>query len=55
MQCGTCGNAYSDKDKVYLDKFNEITHQACSISSKHKDSGTYQEIINKYDFFKNLR
>ncbi len=55
LKCGKCGNSFNNEDKVCLDRINTIIHQSCSLGFNYKDTGTYQEIIDKYDFFKNLR
>lgn len=57
MYCNICRKRYIDKDKVFLDVFNTVTHQRCyefESDIKLKDLGSFKEIVNRYDFFEQL-
>jgi hypothetical protein len=58
LYCTKCERHYKQDDKVVLDAWNSILHESCYrklTNSPIIDRGTYKEIINKYDFFKELR
>lgn len=58
MYCRNCKRHYRYNDSVILDIWHSIIHESCyeQLSGyKIKDRGTYGEIIEKYDFFKELR
>jgi len=46
--CPTCHAPIRLQDQVKMDIVATITHQDCFHSLKKKDSGTYQEILEKY-------
>ncbi len=48
---------FSNNAKVVLDSLNSLIHMKCYAPSDYdlKDQGTYKEIIEKYDFFEELR
>ena len=55
VRCYVCSKNFELEDQVYIDEFNTIHHIACFEDILPiKDSGTYQEIISKYDFFHDL-
>lgn len=56
LHCGECSEIVRYKEFIFLDEFNTIIHQKC-YKPKYiiKDKGTFNEIINKYDFFNDLR
>lgn len=57
LRCSECSEFVRYKDRVFLDELNMITHQRCrNIRSwPTKDEGTFNDIINKYDFFADLK
>lgn len=58
LYCNNCKRHYRYNDHVVLDVWNSILHANCYKNLSGfpiKDRGTYGEIIEKYDFFKELR
>ncbi|MFD1607515.1 hypothetical protein [Oceanobacillus luteolus] len=58
MYCYHCKRHYRYNDPVVLDAWNSILHASCyEYLTEYPiiDKGTYGEIIEKYDFFKELR
>lgn len=54
--CGECGEVVKYKERVFLDIVHTVLHQKCyQARSEIIDRGTFNEIVNKYDFFKELR
>lgn len=53
IRCPHCRTFFKPKDRVVLDLMNGLSHSQCFAKNKFtmKDSGTYREIFNKYDFF----
>lgn len=56
LRCPECKLEVRDDDMIVLDEMNTINHKNCyKYAVKYiKDMGTYQEIINKYPFFREL-
>ena len=55
IYCPVCSNRFERKDRVFLDQVNTITHQHCYSLETNlpvKDLGTYEQITEQYDFFK---
>ncbi|WP_163970402.1 hypothetical protein [Oceanobacillus halotolerans] len=56
LRCANCGQIIAYSDAVCLDVLNSITHKKCyDLRFALKDTGTFQDIVNKYSFFKELR
>ncbi len=56
MHCPECRKEYQDDDLVFMNDMNTVRHVQCGDKwSVHKDTGTFKEIIYKYDFFEMLR
>ena len=57
LVCPRCNTYYENDDPVMLDKLNSVLHQECYSSENRgiKDRGSYREILEKYDFFSELR
>ena len=58
MYCDSCKQHYRYDDQVVLDMMNGIFHADCYHNLTKlpiKDRGTYREIVEKYDFFFDLR
>ncbi|WP_164219421.1 DUF6364 family protein [Virgibacillus sp. YIM 98842] len=56
MHCSVCRQPYKDDDMVLLDEYNTVIHQSCyGLETQIQDLGTFHQVINKYDFFKQLR
>ncbi|PGY11128.1 hypothetical protein [Bacillus sp. AFS031507] len=53
--CMVCNEPFKRKDLVYTDTmFTQIQHVKCFIYKPEfiKDTGTYEEIVNKYPHYK---
>lgn len=50
--CGECGTVVKEDEHVVLTDLHTIIHHLCFYKSDEteKDTGTFQEMINKYDF-----
>ncbi|WP_430494104.1 hypothetical protein [Rossellomorea marisflavi] len=58
IRCAGCGKSYEKKDEVALDIIHTVLHKNCTVSSKGLeiiDEGTFEEIVNRYDFFNEKR
>lgn len=56
LRCGECGEYVYFEDYVCLDALNTITHFKCYTGQFPKrDTGTYMEMLYRYDFFDELR
>jgi hypothetical protein len=56
MNCSLCRKPFNANDHVYLDEFHSVMHYYCfPNNSKIIGVGTFKEIINKFDFFEQLR
>lgn len=58
LYCENCERYYRRSDPVVLDIFNSVYHESCYkklTEYKIIDRGTYGEIVDKYDFFKEFR
>ena len=56
LHCEQCGEVVMYHEKVVLDFLNTVIHQECYESlMAFKDAGTFNEIVNKYSFFDELR
>ncbi len=55
LHCLKCKKVVKYSEKVYLDQMNTVTHQRCGTTSFNiKDTGSFYEIANKYEFFHDL-
>lgn len=56
MHCGICNVKFNQNDYVYLDEYHTVTHYYCF---KNKSViiavGSFKEIIDRFEFFKQLR
>lgn len=49
--CSACHKEVKTEEKVTLDVVNTVTHEDCTpIGFPIKDSGTFQQMKNKYRF-----
>lgn len=55
LYCPICETNVHLEEEVNLDIFNRVTHQYCkSDRLPMKDSGTFEEMVNKYSFFNSV-
>lgn len=53
--CSSCHKEVRLNEDVTLDIINTITHKSCDPSNLPvKDAGTFQEMANKYSFFREI-
>ena len=58
LYCRHCEQHYKWDDEVVVDTWNSILHATCYHALTRfeiKEKGTYEEIVNKYDYFKEFR
>lgn len=57
LKCPICRRFYKNNSPVVLDILNTVLHIKCYTSYNFiiKDRGTYRSIIEKYDFFEEMR
>lgn len=57
LRCPHCRRYYKNKDQVVLDEINTVIHMRCYSASDFgiKDRGTYRALIERYDYFEDLR
>ncbi|MFS0752912.1 hypothetical protein [Oceanobacillus sp. 1P07AA] len=54
LRCPSCQKEVNLSEEVNLDILNTITHKSCEPQSSIKDSGTLEEMIDKYPFFESI-
>lgn len=56
LKCPICMKLYKNKDRVFIDELNGLTHQECYSSHINgmpiKDRGTYNYVMEKYELIK---
>lgn len=53
--CGQCHQQFNLRDEVFLDIHNSMLHKSCHKPDiEIKDEGTYKDMVNQYDSFKDL-
>jgi len=56
LRCGKCGEVIMYHEEVILDFLNTVIHHKCCSSFMDiKDTGTFNDIVNKYSFFDQFR
>ena len=54
LNCPICQNEVDLNEEVNVDIINTITHKSCKSDVSIKDSGTLEEMIDKYPFFESI-
>lgn len=63
LKCGACSKVVEDDAPVVLTNLNTVMHDFCFLRlektrlrrNNKKDSGSFKEIVYKYEFFEELR
>lgn len=57
LRCGVCHGLVKYRDYVFVDVLNTIIHAKCYGPGRREiiDKGPFNEIINKYNFFDDLK